>query len=478
MSSLKLNLFYNIAYQILQVVLPLITAPYISRVLGVDGIGTYSYIYSIAYYFGLFGMLGISNLGNRSIALNGGNREKISNTFWNLYCLQALFSFLAIVAYIIFSVFIFNGNRTIALIDVLFLLSYATDISWLYFGLEQFKVTVTRNAIVKVLTALFTFLLVKNSSDLWLYTFIMGCGALFNQLYLWIKVHHYIDFVKPNWLQMKVNIKPLFILFIPVIAYSIYKVMDKIMLGAMTSVTQVGIYENADRIVNIPVGIITAFGTVMLPRISTLLGENNERTARRYNRLSFRYFTMIACAAMFGLIGVSDVLAPVYFGEEFTACAPVIAGLSITLLFMTWSNIIRTQYLIPHKKDKPYVISTIAGAIINLFFNSIFIPQFGAIGALIGTILAEATVLAVQTLYVHSEFPVIAYLKSGIPFFIIGIIMCIVVKAIKISLNVSISTLIIQIVCGAALYCICCLVYFILIKDEILYKMLNRIRNK
>lgn len=478
MTSLKKNFIYNIAYQILLVILPLITAPYVSRVLGVDGIGTYSYIYSIAYYFGLCGMLGVSNHGNRSVALAKHDRKLLSETFYNIYAIQLLTTVVALVIYICYMLFFFNGNRNIGLIAILFVISYVLDINWFYFGLEQFKLTVTRNVIVKLTTVICTFIFVKDSDDLWKYTLILALGMVFSQVYLWINMKKHIDFTMPKWSIIKSNIKPMLILFIPVIAYSIYKVMDKIMLGALTSVTQVGLYENADKIINIPVGIITAFGTVMMPRISSLVASNDNKQIQIYSKLSFKYFSIMAIGMAFGLIGVSDVLAPVYFGDAFAACSPIIAGLSVTLIFMTWANIIRTQYLIPNKKDKPYVAATIAGAIVNLIANIIFIPIFQAVGALIGTVLAEFTVFLMQALMVRKEFPVARFLKSVVVYFLFGIAMTVIVRIIGVVMAESVKTLIVQVLAGASVYCLAVGITLYVTKDRFIMALLQKFKLK
>ena len=158
MSSLKKNLAYNVAYQILVIILPLITAPYVSRVLGADGLGTYSYIFSIVTYFGLFGMLGIANNGNRSVALVRDNRQKVSEAFSNTYIIQLCTTVFALLLYFLFIYCWFSGDKTIAYIESIIVLSYVLDITWFFFGLEQFAVTVTRNAIIKIATVVAIFI--------------------------------------------------------------------------------------------------------------------------------------------------------------------------------------------------------------------------------------------------------------------------------------------------------------------------------
>lgn len=475
MSSLKKNLAYNVAYQILVIILPLITAPYVSRVLGADGLGTYSYIFSIVTYFGLFGMLGIANHGNRSVALVRDNRQKVSEAFSNTYIIQLCTTVIALLLYFLFIYCWFSGDKTIAYIESIIVLSYVLDITWFFFGLEQFAVTVTRNAIIKIATVVAIFIFVRSREDLWIYALIMSCGMLFSQIYLWLRIRKYADFCKPSWSQVKSNIKPVLMLFIPAIAYSIYKLLDKVMLGAMSSMSQVGLFDNAEKIINIPSSLITAFGTVMMPRITVLLGTGDEHRISYLNKISVRYFTLLVVGAAFGLAGICNVLAPVYFGSEFVGSAPIIAGLGFSLIFVTWANVIRTQYLIPNKLDKPYVISSVIGALANLAVNIILIPKFVGIGAMIGTIIAEFTVFFVQLILVRRSFPMSQYLQPVLFLFPIGMIMFAVVYWIGAYMGNTIITLIIQILVGGFLYLSGSMVYLKVIHDEFFEKLTSRI---
>ena len=475
MSSLKKNLAYNVAYQILVIILPLITAPYVSRVLGADGLGTYSYIFSIVTYFGLFGMLGIANHGNRSVALVRDNRQKVSEAFSNTYIIQLCTTVIALLLYFLFIYCWFSGDKTIAYIESIIVLSYVLDITWFFFGLEQFAVTVTRNAIIKIATVVAIFIFVRSREDLWIYALIMSCGMLFSQIYLWLRIRKYADFCKPSWSQVKSNIKPVLMLFIPAIAYSIYKLLDKVMLGAMSSMSQVGLFDNAEKIINIPSSLITAFGTVMMPRITVLLGTGDEHRISYLNKISVRYFTLLVVGAAFGLAGICNVLAPVYFGSEFVGSAPIIAGLGFSLIFVTWANVIRTQYLIPNKLDKPYVISSVIGALANLAVNIILIPKFAGIGAMIGTIIAEFTVFFVQLILVRRSFPMSQYLQPVLFLFPIGMIMFAVVYWIGAYMGNTIITLIIQILVGGFLYLSGSMVYLKVFHDEFFEKLTSRI---
>ena len=466
MKSLQKNFLYNVLYQILLVILPLITAPYISRTLGATAVGVYSYTYSVAYYFLLIAMLGIGNHGNRSIAAVRDDRKKLDKTFSSIYSLQVITFSIAILAYAIYLVLFVKDNRLIVLLQLIYVTSGLFDIGWLFFGLEQFKLTVARNTLIKISTVVLMFVFVHKPSDLWKYTLIMSAGTLFSQAYLWLYVKKYVSFEKCSVKEITSNIKPVLILFIPVLAYSIYKVMDKIMLGNMSSYDQVGFYNNAEKIINIPMGIITALGTVMLPRMSNIVANGDKKRVDDYIRISAKLVTLLSSAIAFGLMGVSSVLAPVFFGDEFIACGEIIRLLSVTVFFIAWANVIRTQYLIPNKRDSIYLTSTMVGAILNLIINWMLIPKYQANGAAFGTIVAEFSVMLVQMVAVKNELPMRKYIMSYSPILIIGLIMEVLVDRIGIKLGVSVSTLAIQILAGGFFFCIATIAYLRISNDE------------
>ena len=466
MKSLQKNFLYNVLYQILLVILPLVTAPYISRTLGATAVGVYSYTYSVAYYFLLIAMLGIGNHGNRSIAAVRDDRKKLNKTFSSIYSLQVITFSIAILAYAIYLVLFVKDNRLIVLLQLIYVTSGLFDIGSLFFGLEQFKLTVARNTLIKISTVVLMFVFVHKPSDLWKYTLIMSAGTLFSQAYLWLYVKKYVSFEKCSVKEITSNIKPVLILFIPVLAYSIYKVMDKIMLGNMSSYDQVGFYNNAEKIINIPMGIITALGTVMLPRMSNIVANGDKKRVDDYIRISAKLVTLLSSAIAFGLMGVSSVLAPVFFGDEFIACGEIIRLLSVTVFFIAWANVIRTQYLIPNKRDSIYLTSTMVGAILNLIINWMLIPKYQANGAAFGTIVAEFSVMLVQMVAVKNELPMRKYIMLYSPILIIGLTMAVLVDRIGIKLGVSISTLAIQILAGGFFFCIATIAYLRISNDE------------
>lgn len=446
-------------YELLILILPFITSPYIARVIGAEGLGKYAYSHSVAYYFVLFSMLGIVNYGNRTIAKKRDNQNELDQAFSELVVVHIIVSIICLLAYFVY-VETLEEDKIYAAIQSIFVLSGLFDISWFYFGIEKFKTTVLRSSFVRILSLACIFIFIRSKEDIWAYCLITASCTLLSQLLLWVPLKKYVRFVRPTLSGMMNHIKPLFVLFVPAIAVSLYKYMDKIMIGYLSTKAQLGYYDNAEKMVNMPLTIIVSFGTVMLPKMSNLIASNETSQMNQYLAKSMKYVMCLAIALTFGLAGIGKVFAPVFWGEEFYNSGSLIMGLTITIPFWSFANIIRTQYLIPNNKDKEYLISVIAGAVINLVINWCLIPHFGSVGAMIGTIAAEIAVCLIQSLYVRHNLLLMNYIKSFIPFLPLGGLMFFGVYYIGKSLPTNIQTLLIQIVVGFAIYSSGCVLYF------------------
>lgn len=467
MKDVKKNFVLNIIYQILVLIIPLITVPYVSRILGSEGVGIYSYTYSIVYYFMIFAMLGLNNYGNRTIAKCRDDKKVLSKTFEEIYLMQLITSACMIVLYILYVILFDNKYTTIAFIQSMYVLSCAFDINWFFFGIEKFKITVTRNTIIKVLSLIAIFAFVKESEDVWIYTTILASGTLLSQLLLWPFVKRYVTKTKVRFSDVKKHFKPCLILFLPVIAVTIYKMMDKTMLGAMTNVSEVGFYESAEKIINVPNAIIAALGTVMLPRMSNIYSKGESSEAKKMIEYSINLMMFLAFAMTFGLIAISNDFTTLFFGEGFEKTGMLICLLSITVIFLSWGNVLRTQYLIPKELDKIYIISAFIGAFVNLIFNLIFIPIFASAGACIGTIVAEFVVMLYQTIMIRRELPIMRYIKDVIPFLLNAIVMFFIILGLG-ALNINVYVkLFAQIIVAVLIYCMLNYKYVIsVIKDN------------
>lgn len=476
---MKKNIAYQTTFDVISMVIPLLTSPYLSRVIGAEGLGIYSYHYTITYYFNLLAALGMRNHGNRAIAKCRDNQKELDATFSNLFAIQATTSVICLILYIAFTLLISKpSERLYNIIMLLQVISSLFDISWFYFGTENFKFTISVNAIVKALNFIAIFVFVKTRDDLWLYFIVMSLGILISQITLWIPLKKYVSIVKPQFSKMSLHFKPLFVLFLPTIAVSLYKYMDKIMIGIMSNKSQLGFYENAEKVTTLPLTIIASFGTVMIPRISNMLANNEQKDSIRYTKASSLYIMALAYALAFGFASTGHVFAPVYWGDEFALSGSIIMSLSITIPFISFANIIRTQYLIPNERDKEIVISSTFGAIINLIINTLLIPSMGAKGATIGTIAAEITVCCIQCLSVRKNIPLWEMFRQSIPFLIFGGTMFAIVYWIGETHPTTVFTLFTQILLGILIYCVESVIYLWKKKDSLLLSLINRINPK
>lgn len=466
------NFLYNVFYQVLLMILPLITAPYIARTLGAEKIGIYSFTYSIAYYFVIFSQLGLSVYGNRSIASVRDSKEDLDRKFSELFKLQLITSTIFIVIYCGY-VLLCNKYKIYFLIQFFYVISALFDISWFYFGIEEFKKTVTKNSLVKICSVILILILVKKPEDLFIYCLIMSCSTLLGQLSLWINLKKYVCFKKIRIKDIKEHLKPTLILFLPTIATSLYRVMDKIMLGSSVEITQLGLYENSEKFIAICMGVINALGTVMIPKISNLISKGKDNEMMEYISKSMEGIYILAFAISFGLAGISNKLSLIFYGQEFSKCGLIILLLASSILFSTWANVIRTQYLVPKEKDKEYIISMFCGAFINIVINMIFIKKLGAIGAAIGTIAAEMFVSLSHSYYVKNKLPLKKYIKTICPYFFFGLIMFAVTKYIDLTLETKLISLILEIVIGGFIYIVLIVLYTIRKKTQYYFIIKN-----
>ena len=467
-AKLKTNFIYNLTFQILTIILPLVTAPYISRVLGALNVGIYSYTHAFANYFFLFAMLGVSNYGNRTIAGVRDDLEKLRSTFWEIYAFQFAVGAVVSVVYLLWCVFFIKEDRNIYFLQFLYVASGWFSVTWLMFGLEQFKLTTVRNIVIRLCMAAAVFLFVKEKEDLPIYVAILTGGNLLSVLVLWPFAIRHVPFRKPTMKGIAQHIKPNLILFWPVIAVSLYNIMDKLMLGMMSTKEEVGFYAYAEHIVQIPNTLILALDNVMLPRMANLYSNDKEKQATGLMHSVMLFATMAAAALAFGLASVGPVFAPWFYGKEFTRCGLFIVMLCPVIVFKGWAGALRTQYIIPRKKDKVYLISLTAGALINLGVNFLLIPRYQGVGAVIGTIVAEFSVMFIQFFMLRKEIALKKYVTNGCAFCVIGALMYGLARLVSHVNASAIVTMGLQAVCGAAVYIALAAAYMIVTRQTIL----------
>ena len=447
------NFLYNVSYQLLVIILPLITVPYVSNILGAEGIGDYAFTYANMQYFVIFGMVGITLYGNRQIAYVRDNKEKLRNTFFSIYTLQLITTTISFILYLIFVLVFNNGDyKWLYIVQGINIIASMTDISWLFMGLEQFKKTVVRNTIVKLASLASIFIFVKSSNHTVIYTLILALSALVGNLTFWLYVPKAIGFKSIKISELNLHLKASLALFIPQIAIQIYVLLDRTMLGAITDTVQVGFYENSQKIVKIVLTLATAIGTVMMPKIANTVGSGDMKKVKYYIKNSFFFVSALSIPLMFGLMGVAPELSPWFFGNNFAGIEKLIIISSLIILAISWSNVLGMQLLVPLNKTKEFTISVTSGAIINFVLNLVLIKNFGATGACISTIIAEFTVTSVQFYLLKDFIKAEELIKPVLLFIPASIVMYIFVRIIGNSMGAGILTNIVQGMVGVITY--------------------------
>ncbi len=467
--SVKKNYIYNLIYQIVAIILPFITTPYLSRVLGATNIGIYGYTLSISTYFILFGSLGIALYGQREIAYEQNNIKKYSKSFIEILSLRIITMTISLALF--YLIFCINGEfNNYFKILTLELIANTLDISWFFQGLEEFKKTVGRNLIIKTISVILIFIFVKTKNDLNIYFIIYTVSILIGNLSLWLYLPKFITLKYIKKLNLKKHFKATLVLFIPQIAIQIYTILDKTMLGTIiVNKAEVGYYTQAEKMIKLMLTIITSLGTVMLPRIASSYAKGDSETIKIYITRAFNLVFLISIPMIVGIVCISNVFVPWFFGKGYDKVIPIMIILTPILLFIGMSNVIGMQYLLPTKKQKEYTYSVIIGAIVNFLINLILIPRYGAIGAAIGTIIAEATVTVSQIFYTKKYIDYKKILKLTKNYFISSIVMLIMILIIKITMGNSLFSMFVQIGVGVTAYGICLLI----LKDKFVQYFIN-----
>lgn len=472
MNKVAKNYLYNVSYQLLLIILPIITTPYVSRVLGATGVGTYSYTNSITQYFILFGCVGLNLYGQREIAYYQNDLKKRNRTFFELFFLRLITLSLSIFIFYI-TMIMHSKYSFIFVIQTLDIIASIFDISWFFQGMEDFQKTVVRNFIVRLICVILIFTFVKSPNDLQLYVLCYSGTLLLGNISLWLYMPKYVNWNDVTDINIKKHIKPTIMLFLPQIATSIYTLLDKTMIGFITNNTaEVAYYEQSQTIIKTVMTVITSLGTAMMPRIANLYKNNKTEEINIYMNMSIRFVLVLSIPFTFGIIAISKGFVPWFFGKGYDKVIPNMMLIAPIIIFIGMSNVTGTQYLLPLGRQKEYTISVIAGAVINFVMNMILIRYFQSCGAAIATLIAELSVMLIQIYCLRKEFNFYLIFKLAVKYLLFGFVMFLSVKLISQQLAVSIISTFIEIVVGAIVY----IILLVISKDKIIYIIKNNIK--
>ncbi len=452
--DIKKNFFYRLLYELTLLAGPLITTPYVSRVLGAEGIGEFSFTYSVTTYFILFSALGLSGYGTREIARIRDDKSATSRLFWEIRLTGMIPGAICLVLWFIF-ILITSRYRLLYIALTPYLLGTLFEISWFFMGLEKIKGTVLSGIGIRILGIILLFVMVKSSRDVPVYCAINSCIILFSNLSMWLLLPGHLSKVSLRNIPFSLHLKEMFVYFIPSIVMSVYMVLDKTLIGVITKDSyQNGYYEQADRVINVSKTFVYwVMVTVTSARMSYLYANDRYDEIKHAISKSMDFIFFIGYGAVFGLLGISHNLVPLFFGTGYEPVEKLICMMLPLILILGITNCLENCYYIPAGKRSQSTGYILAGAILNLVMNLCLIPFWGAKGAVIASLTAE---LMIALLFMRNNNGFFLGTRLGrlsvkrIP---AGLLMAAAVWfAGKLPLN-GIAVLLIQLTTGVLVYC-------------------------
>ena len=470
MSKLTKNYMYNLLYQILVLLTPIITTPYLARTLGAYGQGIASYVVSFSSIISTITLLGIYGYGNRQIAYERDNLQKVSQTFFEIMIIRLI---LGTIGSLIYFVIIKNKVQYAMYFGVYYvwLLASYLDCTWLYVGLEDMKPAVMKNFFAKLITILGIFIFVRSEDDIWKYILLLGLSVLIANISAYFNLKEYIIKTKINLNNIFKHIKGSIYLFLPTVATLVYLQVDKVMIEVLTNqVNQVSFYDNAEKIVTIPLTFITVLSTVMMPRIANEYSKGNLNQVKQYITKSAEISIFMAMPMFLGLASIAMKFVPWYLGEEFIPVSYAIIFICPIVLSNSLEGVSGKQYFMATNQVDKLMISYISTAVMNLILNLILIPKYGFYGAAIATLISSYTCVIIQFTFLNRQMSMKELLYPILKYFFMATVMAIVIYLISYKMDVSIITTFIQIIIGMIVYFALCFI----IKDKIFLEIWDK----
>lgn len=411
-TSIKANFIYNNLLTLSTLLFPLISFPYVSRILGPNGIGIYNYAFSVTNYFLLFASLGLPIYGIREIAKARASKGSLSKTFSELLsiniCTTLVLSLLGL--FILNHIDVFEETPSLKYLSVLFILSNIGNIDWLFKGMEDYGYITIRTIALRLITITLLFIFVKEPAD---YVAYYMLTVLSNVAISCFNIYTACRSTRPVFrnLSIRKHIKPLLLLFSTQLAMSIYVNLDTVMLGSLSTTTEVGFYTAAIKIVKVCLMIVTSLGVVMIPRLSLYFKEGKEIEAQELLGKSLLFIFLIGAPIFIGLLVINEPLIILFAGEDFSYASTLVRYLAPIILLIGLSNLFGLQVLVPLGKEKLLLISVLLGAVANFILNLSLIPTYHSQGAAIGTFFAELIVAASTIYFAYRWFPIIIPLR-------------------------------------------------------------------
>lgn len=472
--SIRSNFIYNIIYEVFKIAVPLLTTPYIARVLGSQGVGTFSLAQTYALYFAMFASFGFASYAARELAYVRDDEDKTRELFWEIFLVKLIFSAIAIVGYYIFVSFFFYENDISYRIYGVYLLEILLDTSYYFTAKEHFKTVVFRNIGVKIFSLACIFAFVKQENQVWLYTAIIVLAGVLGQVFVFLNLDK--GLFKKTTINVKAilkHIKGAGALFIPTIAIQVYTLLDKAMLGSICGESVTGYYENSQKMIRLASTAASAIVSVSVPRMAYTYANGKIDDVKKHFTKVFGFVTFLSFPICFGLIAIAGNFSDWYYGLNFVGIDKLVAVGSPLIISLGWSGIMGNMVLVSTGNQKYFSYAVYIGALINVCLNFVLIRPYGAYGALIASLAAEFTGMIIMFYFTNKLLSIANVLKIVPRYLMVSILMGICVKCIDMLTSSSVISTIIEVVIGSVIY----FGILLIMRDSNVQEILSTIRS-
>ena len=449
-----INFMYQASFQVLLIIIPMITIPIVSRAFKPEGVGIYNFTLSVVSYFVLIAGLGLSTYGVREIAIVRDDKIKLSEKFWELVLFNISFSLVAIIAYLTLIFFFSEELRWYFFAQGFTLLASVVDITWFFSGIEDFKKITIRNFIIKIITFTLVVLFIHTQKDLLLYILIQSVGNMIGQLSLWFSIRGKISFVRISFQNIRKHFLPALSFFGAKVSSTIFLEGTKTILGIFTTMTVVGLFSNSLQIAMVINAVITASNIVLIPYMSNLYKKTNETELIRKMEEIIHLQLYFTIAIVFGLLLINNSMIDWFFGKSFKDIRLILPFMSVIPLLSTLHQGVANQYLVPKGKMKPYNVSMMLAMGVSLVLTSTLSPFIGIFGGVIGLLGGYLVLCVIRVSVLIKETDFKFDTRKILICIISGLAMLIIIFFLTKEMPSRFITTIIQIITGASLYLI------------------------
>ena len=474
--SMKRNYIYNLVLTVINMIFPLITAPYLSYVLGAENIGKVNYATSIINWFILFASFGIPRYGIREIARNRENKKELTNSFWNLLLIQVIISFIAIILYlvVIFNIKVFRQDLNLYILMIVMIILNIFSIDWFYQGIEEYGYITSRNLIFKLISIILIFTMINDRDDYLIYALINILALSFNNVLNYFNTKKYID-KKIYKLKVLYYLKSLRVYFMTTLIIALYTQLDQAFIGAKSQ-KDLAYYVRSKTVLGIGFSIVNSLITIFIPR-TAYLAESNYNEYKKIVNKSINYIYILSFPCFVGILLLSGEIMLLLGGSEFLPARYSLQIISILVIITSIGSWQINQVLLPNKLENLALKIQTVAAIMSILLNVILIPKFSYIGAAISWLITEIFLTALEGIFIKlecKELKIKYFNKSALKYFIAVVVMGIVILLVKKFVKNNVYIIAVSLIIGPIFY----FGIIILLKDNMVIELINQLKSK